>query len=419
MMTPIITNETICLLPLRVRARLLTEGHIIMKSVVAAVVGALLILVNSVGVPGAEPPYEINAILPLTGGGAFLGKSEQEGLEALEATINASGGIRGRKVAFVVSDTQTSGQVGVQLVNGLIAKHVPFYLDGAPSTVCNASVALVEKTGPLDFCLSPLIYPTSRSYVFASGATSNVLIAVAIRYYRLKGLRRIATLSTTDTSGQSNDRAVVQAMAMPENRNVQIVASEHFNPADISVTAQLARIQAARPEALIVSATGAPLGTALRGLKDSGSNIPVMTGNGNMVYAQMESYASVLPRELYFTTMRGMLPGRTLKGPLRDAQAAYVDAFRLKHIRPDIGHSLVWDPVMLMVDALRKYGPSATAEELHAFVLSQHSWVGINGVYDFASGDQRGLGDGAIVVARWDPAKSTWTQVSSPKGFLR
>jgi branched-chain amino acid transport system substrate-binding protein len=390
-----------------------------MKCAAAAVVSALLMLANSAGAPGADPPYEINAILPLSGGGAFLGKSEQEGLGALEATINATGGIRGRNVKIVVGDSQTSGQVGLQLVNSLVAKHVPLFFDGAPSTVCNSSIPLVEKTGPLDFCLSPLIYPAPRSYVFASGATSDVLIAVAIRFYRLRGLKRIATLSTTDTSGQSNDRAVTLAMAMPENRDVQIVASEHFNPTDISVAAQLSRIHAAHPDALIVSTTGAPLGTVLRGLKDSGSEVPVMTGNGNMTYAEMEAFASILPRELYFTSMRGMLPERTLKGPLRDAQVVYGNAFRERHIRPDIGHSLVWDPVMLMVEALRKNGPSATAEQLHAYVLGLHSWVGINGVYDFASGDQRGLGDGAIVVARWDSAKSMWTQVSGPKGFLR
>jgi hypothetical protein len=88
-------------------------------------------------------------------------------------------------------------------------------------------------------------------------------------------------------------------------------------------------------------------------------------------------------------------------------------------MRPDIGQSLIWDPVTLIVEALRSIGPAATAEQLHAYVLSQHSWVGTNGVYDFASGDQRGLGDGAIVVARWDSATSTWTQVSAPKGFVR
>jgi hypothetical protein len=63
-------------------------------------------------------------------------------------------------------------------------------------------------------------------------------------------------------------------------------------------------------------------------------------------------------------------------------------------------------------------GPTATSEQLHDWVLSQHSWIGINGVYDFAAGDQRGLGDGSVVVALWSVPKDTWVQVSGPKGAL-
>ena len=104
---------------------------------------------------------------------------------------------------------------------------------------------------------------------------------------------------------------------------------------------------------------------------------------------------------------------------MRDAQTVWVNAFRKLNVRPDVGHSLVFDPAMLFVDALRHVGPSATSEQLRDYILAQHSWVGTNGVYDFAAGDQRGLGDGAIVMARWDAAKGTWDQVSAPKGALR
>jgi branched-chain amino acid transport system substrate-binding protein len=150
-----------------------------------------------------------------------------------------------------------------------------------------------------------------------------------------------------------------------------------------------------------------------------GYDVPVITSNSNMTYAQMTAYKDAVPKDFYFTSARGLLPENTLAGPLRDAQTVYVNAFRKLRIRPDIGHSLIWDPAMVFIDALRHVGPAATAEQLRDYVLSEHPWVGINGVYDFASGDQRGLGDGSIVVARWDPAKSTRIQVSAPKAPFR
>ena len=367
----------------------------------------------------AADTYEINVLVPVTGGGAFLGKSYQEALTALENTVNSTGGIRGRQLKFVVSDSQTSGQVGLQIVNGLIAKHVALFIDGGPSPVCSSTIPIVAVAGPLDYCLSPVITPPPRSYVFSAMASANDLAAVAVRYLRNRGFRRLAMIATTDTTGQAYERAIAAVLSRPENRDVTLVASEHFNAADLSVNAQLARVQTAKPAALMLWATGTPLGTVLRGLKDTGYELPVMTSNSNMTYAQMAAYQNALPKDFYFVSARGLLPELTLKGPLRDAQTVYVNAFDKLHIRPDIGHTLIWDPAMAFIDALRHVGLSATSQQLHDYLLSEHSWVGINGVYDFASGDQRGLGDGSLVIAVWSPGKNTWMQVSAPKGALR
>ena len=390
-----------------------------MRSIAAVAVLCSMFLCAPGPAAAAAEPYEVNVLVPVTGGGAFLGKSYQEALAALEDAVNSTGGIKGRPLKFVVSDSQTSGQVGLQIVNSLVAKHVSLFIDGGPSPVCSSTMPLVQTAGPLDYCLSPVISPISHSYVFSAGASAYDLAAVAIRYLRNKGLKRLGMIATIDTTGQAYERAIAAALARPENHDVQLVATERFNGADLSVTAQLARIQAAKPQALMLWATGTPLGTVLRGLKDGGYELPVITSNSNMTYAQMTAYSSTLPKQFYFTSLRGLLPESTLKGPLREVQSVYVTAFRKLKIRPDIGHSLIWDPAMAFVDALRHVGPAATPEQLHTWMLSQHSWIGTNGVYDYASGDQRGLGDGSIVVARWEPLKTTWVQVSAPKGALR
>jgi branched-chain amino acid transport system substrate-binding protein len=385
---------------------------------VLAIVAGLLTLVGATGARAADPPFEFNVLVPVTGGGAFLGKSYEEALTAAEGVVNDTGGIRGRPLKFVISDSQTSGQVGLQIVNSLIAKHVTLFIDGGPSPVCNSSIPLIEKSGPLDYCLSPTISPAPRSYVFSASASTTDLTAVSMRFLRNRGLKRLAVIEITDSTGQAYERAVAAVLQRHENADVQLVASEHFGATDISVAAQLSRIAAAKPTALMIWATGTPLGTVLHGLKDAGFELPVITNNSNMTYAQMSSYQSIMPTELYFPSLRSLLPERTLNGPLRDAQTVWVNAFAKLKVRPDSGHSLVWDSVMVFVDALRHVGPNATSEQLRDWILAQHSWVGANGVYDYAAGDQRGLGDGAIVMARWDKAKGTWVQVSAPKGAL-
>jgi branched-chain amino acid transport system substrate-binding protein len=369
--------------------------------------------------PAPLEPYEINAVIPLTGGGAFLGKAYAETFRAVEKLVNSTGGIQGHPLKFVTADTQTSGQVDVELVNSLIAKKVPVFIDGAPSTVCLPSIPLVVNNGPVDYCLSPVIRPPAGSYVFSTNASTFDLSSVAVRYLRERGWKRIAMITSTDSTGQEYDRQIATVLAQPENRDVQLVAHEHFNPSDISVNAQLTRLKSANAQAVLAYTTGTPLGTVLRGLNDAGFVAPIITLNSNMSYAQMSAYASFLPKELYFTTLRSGTPEGTSRGPLHDAEMAYLKAYRAIEVRPDVGDVLAYDPTMIIVSALRHLGTHATAQQIRDYILNLHGFIGANGVYDFSSGDQRGIGQNSIVVARWAPEKSTWVQVSRPRGVLK
>lgn len=90
---------------------------------IAAVLVALLI-----GAPlqaANTQPYDINAILPITGSAAFLGTQESEALTVVEKLVNQTGGIRGRSVHFVVSDDASDPKNDVQLITGMTQRQVP------------------------------------------------------------------------------------------------------------------------------------------------------------------------------------------------------------------------------------------------------------------------------------------------------
>ncbi len=350
--------------------------------------------------------------------GAFLGQAYQDTFRALGNVVNATGGIQGHPLRIVTVDSQTSPQVGVQLLNGFIEKHVPVIIDGDLASVCNAQAAIVAKAGPVLYCLSPLVYSAAGSYVFSSSVSGSVLASVGVRYFRERGLKRIAIISSTDSTGDDLDKQMTAALSLPENKDVQLVAREHFNATDLSVAGQIARIKTANPQALFVWTTGTAVATVFRGLQESGLNLPVATSQANLVYKQLHAFASFLPKDLYFPTVRALTPGITLAGPLRDAQSTYTNAFKAIGVRPDLANNLPWDPTMIVVDALRHLGTSATSEQIRDHILHLHSWVGVNGVYNFSGGDQRGIGESAANVARWDSSKDTWAAVSLPRGRL-
>lgn len=253
------------------------------------------------------PPLEINVILSLSGSGTFQGAEQKTALGLLEGIINADGGVRGRPVKFVLEDDTSNPQVAVQLANALIAKNMPAILGPALTSTCKAVMALTMKSGPVTYCVSPGVHPDAGSFAYSSSVSARDQLVTIVRYLRLRGLTRLAMITSTDATGQDVDESVHLALQRPENASVQLVAQEHFNQSDISVVAQMTRIKAA----------------------------------------------------------------------------------------------------------------AATAAQIHDYIAQLHDWGGAQGLYDFRTGDQRGLGTDATLVDRWDPNAKDFFAASAPQGQLK
>jgi branched-chain amino acid transport system substrate-binding protein len=363
-------------------------------------------------------PYEINVILSLTGGAAFLGKAQQQALGLIEQIANRDGGIKGRPVKFAIVDDQSSPQLAVQLANAIIAKHVPIFIGSDLTAPCSAIGPLVDKTGPVEYCTSPGINPAPGSYIFSASAATRADGIALVRYFHQRGWNRIGLITSTDASGQAFEQSFDRALALPENAGVTAVVREHFATTDLSITGQAAHIKAVNPQAVIGWTTGTPFGTVLRGLHDVGYDGPVAGGNGNMIFAQLAQYASFLPKELIFPGRRAVAEG-TPPGPVHDAQTAYFNAFKSINVRPDFANNIGWDPAMIVVDTLAHLGPDATAQQCRDYILNLHGWVGINGVYDFRDGEQRGIGINSIVIDQWVPDQTRFIALSKAGGSLK
>ena len=383
-----------------------------MLSVVCRAVLALALLPAAPAV--AAEPVRIDVVLPLTGPGSFAGASERTALDALASNVNKNGAIRGRRLEFAYADDQSNPQTAVQLTNGLIAGKVNVILGSALTATCNAMAALV-KNGPLMYCFSGGYQPVPDSYAFGGSISSTYLVAAGVRYLRMRNLKRIALITTTDSSGQDGDRAVAEAVASGENAGLTIVAREHFNPGDVTVAAQVARIKSAAPDAVIAWTTGTPLATVLRGLNDAGlENLPIVVSSGNAVYAQLKQYDAFIPKALYIPSDAVLAPNKVTDRRHRAAIDTVLAA--MAPAKPDFLSITAWDPALLVVAALRQLGPDASAERLRAYIANLKGFVGVNGAYDFARVPNRGVDQSEVYIVRYNPATNSFTGVSKAGG---
>jgi branched-chain amino acid transport system substrate-binding protein len=376
---------------------------------------ALLLPLVAAPVPAAQP-YDISVILSLTGNLAFLGKSEGQSLKMLEPIINKSGGIDGRPVHFVIADDTSQPAVAVQLADAIIAKHAPVILGPTYSASCLAIGPLLRANGPVDYCFAPTIHPPPGSYQFSGGASSQQQAVASLNFALAKGWKRLAAIATTDSTGQDIEDTF-KIIGAGKYAGMSLVANEHFNPSDGSAAAQLANIKASKPDAILAMSIGPASGTVFRGLRDAGLGaVPVISNLGNLLTGELQRFAPIMPAEIYFTAPRFYAHDVSRKGPVRDAQLAFLRAFEPLGIKPDVGNNFSWDPTLIVIAGLRALGTHATAKALLGYIENIHDFAGTNGIYNFRDGDQRGQGLNTIVMERWDPAKHDVYTVSEPGG---
>jgi branched-chain amino acid transport system substrate-binding protein len=386
-------------------------------------VPVLAAVVLAASVPAAAPAqsetFTLPVVLSLTGTAAFIGQEETVSLHIIEDAVNKSGGIHGRKLAFNIQDDQSSPQVGVQLVNALIAQHAPVILGPTFTAVCLAVTPLIADKGPVSYCYSPGIHPVSGSYVFSSTTSSHDAGIALAHYLKGRGWTKLAFMSSIDSSGQDFEKGFDQTLSAPEFSALHIVAREHFSTTDLSVIAQLSRIKASNPQVFVTWTTGTGFGTLLHGIHDVGLNMPITASNGNMIPKQLAQYKGFMPDELYFPGLRATSEQGTAPGPVRDKQKVYFAGIAAHHGDVSFSSQSGWDATWLVLDAYRKLGLNPTSTDVRDFIRGQRGWVGIEGVYDFRDPEQRGLNYLSNVIDRFDPATGKFIAVSKPGGVPR
>ena len=366
----------------------------------------------------AADPLELYAIVPQTGPVAFYGQTIEASIRAQAQAINAAGGVDGRPVHFTVLDSQASPQTAVQLATSLLSRAVPVIVDAGPAATGNATTALAKQSA-LVFCLSTAYTPQPGTYSFSTPFSLEDAPAAQVRFFRSRRLKRLAFLTTTDSTGQAAEAAISRILAYPENRDVVAVGRERFGTVDIGVSAQLAKLRAGDPQAAFVLASGTPLGVALRDMRDAGMVMPTATLASNNSAQQILSYGASVPPDLEIVTPRFGAYDAMLGGPVKERISSFRAAMRKNGVGLDGPSALSWDPIELIVGAYRKNGAKATPATLYASIAALRGVPGINGFYDFVTTPGRGLTVKDAVVLQWSGTRTAFVPISTAGGAAK
>lgn len=345
---------------------------------------------------GDAGTYRLGVITSQTGSASQLGLGELRGAQLAADTINARGGVNGRRIELVTADDQSTPVQAVLAARRLIGR-VDAIVGTSVSSTCKAIQPLTESSGTVQYCLSPGVRPKAGSTMWSASVATSDLTARLLDYWRSQGITRVGLLTSTDASGQEGADSVRSAA---RRLGTQVTAETTFEPDALSVTSQLQALTASRPQAIVLWSTGAGAAVALKGIQGMALSLPVATTDGNLTYDFLERIAGYVPETFLIPATQDFWWQQSDRpSPAPELEQTYHRDFARRFgYQPDFGPGVAYDSVLLLADALSRHtGPAST---LARTLERRTGVVGVVGTYDFSPSDHRGLGLRDVNVVR-------------------
>ncbi len=239
-------------------------------------------LAASIGTSANAADIKLGVAEALSGGAAQYGVSIRNGFQLAAEEINAAGGINGDKLQLVIEDEQGKKEEAINVFKKLIFQDKVLMVFGP--TLSNSA----QAADPIAQAAKVVVFGTSNTadgitsigdYVFRNSVTEADVLPETIKVaVKKSGIKKVAVLFGNDDvftkSGYDNFKKALEDLKIP------VTTTETFAKGDVDFKAQLTKIKAGNPDAIVLSALiseGAPIMVQARQL---GLTVPFIGGNG-------------------------------------------------------------------------------------------------------------------------------------------
>lgn len=215
----------------------------------------------------AQADINVGVIVSATGPAASLGIPEKNTFALMPTTIG------GEKVNYIILDDASDTTTAVKNIRKLLTEDKVDVVIG--STITPNSLAMIDvtaeaKTPMISMAASArIVEPVDdkKRWVFKTPQNDAQMSTAIIEHMTNNGVKTVGFIGFADAYGEG---WYEQFKSVAEARKLQIVANERFNRNDTSVTGQVLKLMAARPDAILVAGSGTPAALPQKTLKERG-----------------------------------------------------------------------------------------------------------------------------------------------------
>jgi len=201
-----------------------------------------------------DTPLKLGSLLPTTGNLAFLGPPEIAGVNLAVKEVNAAGGVLGKPVQVTHRDSgDTKTDTATQSTDALLAGGAQAIIGAASSSVSKTVINKITGAGVIQFSpanTSPDFTTWDDKGLYWRTAPSDVLQGKVLGNYAATcGAQTIGMIVLNDAYGTGLQKNVKEAFV---GAGGKVVAEELYNTGDSQFQAQVDKVVAAKPDAIVL-----------------------------------------------------------------------------------------------------------------------------------------------------------------------
>ena len=368
-------------------------------NIIKAVVLSLTLLAPTL----VRADITVGVTLSATGPAASLGIPEKNTVALMPTSI------AGQKVNYIVLDDASDTTAAVSNARKLITENKADLILGStttPNSLAMLDVVSEAQTPMISMAASARIVEpqdAKRRWVFKT-PQNDIMMSLAIAEHMASaGIKTVAFIGFADAYGEGWFQEFSKAAAL---KHLQIVASERYARTDTSVTGQVLKLVASKPDAVLVGASGTPAALPQKTLKERGYEGKIYQTHGvaNADFLRVggkDVEGTFLPAGPVLVAAQ--LPATH---PLKKSAQTYVSAYEAANGKGTVSTfgAHAWDAGLLMaaaVPAALKKAQPGTAEFRAALrdALEQvKELAGAHGIFNMSATDHLGLDQRARVM---------------------
>ena len=359
----------------------------------------------------AHADVNVGVTVSATGPAASLGIPQKNTIALMPKTI------AGQKINYIVLDDASDTSQAVSNTRKLITENKVDVIIGSsttPNSLAMIDVAAEGQTAMISVAASAkIIEPmdAKKKWVFKT-PQNDIMMSLAIASNMADaGIKTVGFIGFNDAYGEGWAQEFGKAAAL---KGITLVANEHYSRTDTSVTGQILKIVAAKPDAILIAASGTPAVLPQRTLHERGYTGKYYQTHGvaNNDYLRVggkDVEGTLLPAGPVLVA--GQLPA---DNQVRKSALEYVTRYEGMYGKGSVstfgGH--VWDAGLLVqaaVPAALKKAQPGTPEfraALRDALENTKDVHGAHGIFNMSASDHLGLDQRARVMVK--VVNNTW-----------